>query len=71
MQTHTDEKLYTPREAMPLLGFRSTKYHASVLNLIKAGKLDAIKLNERTIRIPRSAIDKYLATTCLYRTGNH
>ena len=52
------EKIYSPRELMEYMGFKSKTNH-TVHRLIKSGELKAIHLNSRTIRIRQSAVDEY------------
>lgn len=56
--TLSDDML-TPMEASRLLGYRSSTSHP-VLNLIKRGKLKAVRLNARVIRVPKSEILKLI-----------
>ena len=54
----TPEKMYSPRQVMELLGFQSKTNH-TVHRLVEAGKLRAVHINSRVIRIPASALVEF------------
>lgn len=47
---------YSPAEVAELAGVSPS----TILNYIKAGKLPAVRLSERLIRIPRKAVVRFL-----------
>ena len=47
---------YSPAEVAELASVSSS----TILNYIKAGKLPAVRLSERTFRIPRKAVVRFL-----------
>jgi excisionase family DNA binding protein len=47
---------YSPAEIADLAGVSTS----TILNYIKAGKLPAVRLSERLIRIPRKAVVRFL-----------
>lgn len=47
---------YSPAEVAELASVSSS----TILNYIKAGKLPAVRLSERTLRIPRKAVIHFL-----------
>jgi len=55
--TELDKRFYSPGEVAQLAGL-----HAStILNYIHSGRLYAVKLSDRTYRIPNRAVRKMLA----------
>lgn len=48
---------YSPREVATLAGV----HPSTILNYIRDGKLQAVRLSERTIRIPARSVQKLLA----------
>lgn len=56
MTLHLDKAFYSPKEVADLAGLHST----TILNYIRDGKLYAVKLSERTYRIPLRSVLKLL-----------
>ena len=54
------DALLSPMDAMRRLRLKGRTPH-TVLRLIREGKLDAIKLNARVIRIRESEVERFLA----------
>jgi excisionase family DNA binding protein len=52
-----DRPFYSPAEVAALAGV----HPSTILNYIRAGKLYAVRLSERTVRIPARAVLKLLA----------
>ena len=50
------KSFYSPAEVAELAGVSSS----TVLNYVRAGSLPAVRLSERTIRIPRKAVARLL-----------
>ena len=56
MTLRRDKAFYSPKEVADLAGLHST----TILNYIRDGKLYAVKLSERTYRIPLRSVLKLL-----------
>jgi excisionase family DNA binding protein len=54
-----DRPFYSPGDAAEIAGVSTS----TVLNYIRAGRLVAVRLSERTIRIPRRSLLKLLSPT--------
>lgn len=59
MEINNAEKLYTTMETSRRLGYQGRTPH-TILKLVKEGQLQAIRINARVIRIPESAIQRFL-----------
>lgn len=57
MTLRPDKPFYSPAEVVNMAGLHSS----TILNYIREGKLDAVKLSERTYHIPARAVLKLLA----------
>jgi len=57
LSTELDQPFYSPAEVARLAGLHTS----TILSYIHAGRLYAIKLSERTYRIPNKAVLKMLA----------
>lgn len=55
--THLDQRFYSPTEVARLAGL----HPSTIMNYIHAGRLYAVKLSQRTYRIPNKAVLKLLA----------
>lgn len=53
------KRFYTPRQVADLLGVSPT----TVMKQIHQGDLPAVRVSERTYRIPVPAFDRFVATT--------
>jgi excisionase family DNA binding protein len=56
MTLHLDKAFYSPKEVAQLAGVHPT----TILNYVREGKLYAVKLSERTYRIPLRSVLKLL-----------
>lgn len=56
MTLKLDKPFYSPGEVASLAGVHSS----TILNYIRAGKLYAVRLSERTYRIPMRSVQKLL-----------
>lgn len=56
MSPNLEKPFYSPKEIADLLGV----HPSTVLNYIRGGQLYAIRLSERTIRIPNRALRRFL-----------
>jgi len=57
----TDLELYTPNEVAKVLGVS----YDTILNLVKKGKLKAIRIGPRLIRIKKTSVEELLNETNL------